>query len=102
MAVRILVDWFNIPISGDKSSIDISADRHVARVFKRLCLIDEQEPDKTIQAARELKPEYLGALDFPTWAVGERWCKQGTRVWLMPIDDICPKSVVDDELVYEC
>ncbi len=92
MAVRLLVDWFNIPISGDKSSIDVSADRHVIRVFKRLCLIDREEPSRAIQTARELNPEYPGALDFPAWAIGERWCKpKEPECGSCPMDDICPK-----------
>ncbi len=92
MAVRILVDWFDIPISGDKSSIDISADRHVIRVLKRLSLIDKEEPDRAIQAARELNPEYPGALDFPAWAIGIKWCKpKEADCGSCTMNDICPK-----------
>jgi len=92
MAVRLLVEWFNVEVSGDRSGIDVSGDRNVLRVFKRLGLIDKEEVGKAIQIARGLNPSYPGALDFPAWAIGIKWCKpKNPECPSCPLGDICPK-----------
>jgi len=99
MAANILVRNFKVPISGhlfSRSSLDISPDRHVRRVFERLQLLpDGGSPDQIIYRARDLHPEYPGALDFPTWWIGRNWCTpnlKNLRCSKCFIKDICPTA----------
>jgi len=75
MAVNILAREFKIPFS-DYSSIDISSDVHVRRVFSRLGLCDtDVTVEQVIYKARTLYPEFPGIMDFPCWEIGRNWCK---------------------------
>lgn len=73
MAVNILVRDFGISAIG-KKWIDISNDGHVQRVFYRVGLVDVVDQKKIIETARNLYPEYPGALDLPTWLIGRNFC----------------------------
>jgi uncharacterized HhH-GPD family protein len=74
MAANILAREFKIPIK-DYICIDISPDRHVKRVFKRLGLISrEATNDELVYCARELNPEYPGIFDFPAFDIGRNYC----------------------------
>lgn len=76
MATNILVRKFNVPVL-DKRSIDISPDRHVARIFKRLGLIDNQTSLlQIVYAAREISPDYPGVIDQLLWEHGRNCCRE--------------------------
>lgn len=91
MAVNILTRDFNIPITGDKSGIDISNDVHVRRVFHRTGLT-KGDSEELINAARELNPEYPGELDYPAWVIGMRWCRPtNPNCKECPLNEVCPK-----------
>lgn len=74
MATNILARNFKVPFS-DHYSIDISVDRHVKRVFKRLKLVRDDADDlEIIYKARAKNPNYPGILDFSIWEIGSNWC----------------------------
>ena len=74
MAANILARDFKIPMK-DHINIDISPDRHVKKVFKRLGFIsDENSNDELIYRAREFYPLYPGIFDLPCFAIGKQWC----------------------------
>lgn len=76
----------------DHGEMDIKADTHVVRVFRRLGFISEKSEAAALQAARSLNPEYPGAMDAPTWIVGKRWCAPlSPKCRRCPLDDVCPK-----------
>ena len=61
MATNILVRYFGLELS-DYESIDISADKHVVKVFKRLGFVGPNATkDDVIQKARKLSPEALSS-----------------------------------------
>jgi len=75
MAANLLVQHFKIPFS-DYYSVDISADVHVRRVFRRLGLVpDGASAEDVIYKARALSPEFPGLLNFPCWQIGREWCR---------------------------
>lgn len=75
MAANILARDFKIPFA-DYSSIDVSADVQVRRVFWRLGLISEHaNADEAIYAARVLHRAFPGLMDFPVWEIGRDWCR---------------------------
>ena len=94
MAASILVCWFKVPLS-DYSSIDISTDTLVCRVFKRLGLVRKDASHaQIIDRARELHPQFPGLLDMPTWRIGHEWCKlEAPRCSECYMEDICPTAL---------
>ena len=95
MAANILVRDFGVVVR-DKYSLDISPDRHVRRVFRRLELVPEDEPvsaDQIIYRARDLHPKYPGLLDLPAWQIGREWCKpKNPRCNECFMKGICPTA----------
>ncbi len=92
MAVNILVRDFGIPITGDKSGIDISNDVHVRRVFHRTGIIKGDSEKELVMAARELNPKYPGELDYPAWEIGMKWCRPtNPNCEECPLNEVCPK-----------
>ena len=78
MATNILVRQFDVKLK-DKSSIDVSPDIHVMRIFYRLGLISsENAKDEAIYMARALYPEYPGIVDYSCWDVGRNFCHSKT------------------------
>jgi len=76
MAANILARDFKIPMK-DYINIDISPDRHVKRVFKRLGLISKNlSNDELIYCARKLNPEYPGIFDLPAFEIGRNYCHE--------------------------
>lgn len=70
MAANILTRDFKIPMR-DRSSIDIAPDVQVMKYFKYHGLLrPEAKIDELIYRARELYPEYPGALDIGAWEGG--------------------------------
>ena len=93
MAASILVCWFKVPLS-DYSSIDISADTLVCRVFERLGLVHKGAYEQIIDRARRLHPQFPGLLDMPTWRIGHEWCKlEAPRCSECYMEDICPTAL---------
>ena len=93
MAANALVCHFKILVS-DHFSIDISPDRHVLRVFKRLGLVPpEPSPEQVIYRARELNPKFPGLLDFPAFEIGRNWCRpKKPHCTECFMEDICPTA----------
>jgi endonuclease III len=94
MATNILARDFRIPMK-DHICIDISPDRHVKRVFKRLGFTsDETSNDELIYCAREFNPLYPGIFDNSCWEIGREWCKPKdpncTKCYLV---ENCPKKL---------
>ena len=78
MAANILARQFKVRFA-DHYSIDISADVHVKRVFKRLELVgDDATPEQVAYRARALHPEFPGLLDYPCFEIGRSWCRPRT------------------------
>lgn len=74
MATNILVRQFDVQLK-DKSSIDVSPDIHIMRIFYRLGLISsEKAKEEAIYMARALYPEYPGLVDYSCWYVGRNYC----------------------------
>lgn len=88
MAANILARDFKIEFS-DYYSIDISADIHIRRVFKRLGLVKERATvEEIIFRARSIYPEFPGLMDLPVWEIGRNWCK--------PKKPTCEKCYMSD------
>lgn len=74
MIANILTREFKIPMA-DYLCIDISPDRHIIRVFKRIGFVkNDASIDEILYRARELNPEYPGIFDISCWKIGKNWC----------------------------
>ncbi len=94
MATNILARNFKTPMS-DYSSVDVSADVHVRRVFGRLGLCS-QDPtvDQVIYRARALYPSFPGIMDWPTYEIGRNWCRPNhPDCDACYMRDLCPTSL---------
>lgn len=76
MAVEMLERDLKVPIKGLHGT-DIAYDVHVRRVFLRTGLAERDDPEHMIAQGRLLNPTRPGAIDFPMWLVGRRWCRPG-------------------------
>ena len=77
MAVRILVKDYGF-IGGIKNIkyLDIKADVHVKRVFKRSGLVEKDAtPEEIVLTARKLHPSDPSMMDI-AWFIGRDWCKK--------------------------
>ena len=92
MAANILVRFFGIVLS-NYSSIDISADVHVQRVFARLGLCSTNPSiDEVIYKARDLNPDFPGLLDISCWHIGRNWCRpRDPKCLECFMNGLCPK-----------
>lgn len=93
MTVNILARKFKIKFK-DYYSIDISADVHVIRVFRRLGLTGRSASnEEVIYKARALNPEFPGMLDFACWEIGRNWCRPKEKLCEeCYMNDVCPSS----------
>ena len=93
MAANILARSFKVKFK-DYYSIDISADVHVKRVFKRLGLIEKNASiEEVIYKARALNPNFPGLLDSPCWEVGRKWCRtKVTECDKCYLNHVCPSA----------
>ena len=95
MAANILARDFKIPFA-DHYSIDISADRHIRRVFARLGLTaGEASVEQVIYKARTLHPDYPGIIDLPCWKIGRNWCREkgDPDCGACYMNNLCPKRI---------
>lgn len=94
MAANILARQYEIPFS-DYSSIDISPDVHVMRIFTRAELIEAgASKDTAIYKARELCPEYPGIVDAACWNIGREFCHpHNPDCENCPVTNACPKRI---------
>lgn len=91
MAANILVRDFQIPVS-DRQGIDVSYDVQIRRVFIRASLVAEDTEEAVIGIARELNPDYPGAMDLAAWYIGRSHCRpRDPRCYECPLDALCPK-----------
>ncbi|GHT16805.1 hypothetical protein AGMMS4956_19840 [Bacteroidia bacterium] len=96
MAVNILVRSFKVKLA-DKEAIDISVDRHVMRVMKRLgfvkCNSNEGILKKDIIGkARQMYSQYPGIFDRPCFDTGRCYCSDKTpRCKNCSLNKICKK-----------
>ncbi len=95
MAANILARGFKLPFA-DYYSIDISADRHVRRVFERLGLTTaDASVEQLIFRARSLCPEFPGVMDLPVWEIGRQWCRpKNPQCTACYLSEKCPKTGV--------
>jgi endonuclease-3 len=88
MIVLLLEKHFKIHFTDlDHRTMDVKPDVHVIRVFLRMGFIDNPSANEALKAARELNPEFPGALDGPLWRIGKQWCK--------PFDPLCSSCIVN-------
>ncbi len=82
------------------SEINVAVDVHIKRVWKRVGLARDLSVAGIMRAATELKPDYPGELDYPTWIIGMGWChasgadcrgKQREDRTPCPMLQVCPK-----------
>jgi len=98
MAANCLVRDFKISVL-DKYSIDISVDRQIKRVFRRLGLLSDNLSsnkinNEIIYIAREFNPEFPGLIDLSVWEIGTTWCKQKNPLCVQCyMNDVCPKNI---------
>ena len=97
-AANILARQFRISLA-DYYSIDISADAHVKRVFKRLGLVPKDSSDEHfIFKARSIHPKFPGVLNLPGWEIGAKWCKPRIPVCQgCYMNDLCPSASVENK-----
>ncbi|HEX5221766.1 MAG TPA: iron-sulfur cluster loop [Verrucomicrobiae bacterium] len=93
MATNILAREFKVPLS-DYTSIDISADVHIRRVFGRLQLCPtDASVEQIIYKAKALHPEFPGLMDLPIWELGRNWCKpRKPNCEECYMGDLCPSA----------
>jgi len=93
MAARILVTRFEQRI--ETASIDISCDRHIARVIRRLGLIAKNSSKRRqksviVNKARELHPEFPAFIDLPMFIIGKNLChKTKPNCGKCPMTTLC-------------
>lgn len=95
MATNILVRDKHVKVKGiDLRGIDVSGDVHVRRVFLRAGLIDEDDVESVVRAARVLNPTYPGELDLPAYYIGKKFCHpKSLECPKCPLTSVCPKRV---------
>lgn len=96
MAVNLLDQQDVLPANFNRSTIDISPDRHVKKVMTRLGLISKSASvnqmifkTKVIFKAREIYPPFPGLLDLPFYDVGKNYCHTNKE----PQCQDCPLSL---------
>jgi uncharacterized HhH-GPD family protein len=94
MAVEILERDLGVTIT-DLAGSDIAYDVHVRRVFLRTGLASHDDLDHMINNARREHPERPGALDYPAWDIGRRWCRPTN-----PRCDACVLAYVCPQLTH--
>jgi endonuclease III len=93
MIILLLERWFKIYFDDiDHRNMDVKPDVHIIRVFQRLGFISELTSTAALEAARNLNPEFPGALDAPAWYIGRNWCTAFMpKCNQCPVTKVCPK-----------
>ena len=93
MTTRILAREFGC-FKGQERQIDIKPDIHLLRVFKRTGLIEKKSEGEARKVARELNPEFPGALDPPAWEIGKSYCRpKQPNCTKCPLTGVCAKQI---------
>ena len=58
----------------DKQYIDIAYDVHIRRIFLRMGLVDNDNQNNILEAARKINPGFPGELTTPFWSIGRNFC----------------------------
>jgi len=114
MMIRILMEGVTTP-SGHRGGanlrgldrLDVAVDRHVARILLRLGVLPRSTgrtsfrvvKQQAIIATRRIFPPCPGALDYPLFDIGRRWCVSGRALcegkdgseWC-PLYRVCPRD----------
>ena len=95
MAVNLLARNHKIRFA-DYYSVDISVDRQVRRVFRRLGLCEPKATDnQIIYKARTIYPNFPGIIDLPCWEIGRQWCSiRAPKCRQCYMNDLCPSAKV--------
>ena len=93
MATRILHDEFDC-FRGYERQIDVKPDSLLLRVFRRTGLIDHESGKQARRVAKCLSPEFPGALDRPSWRIGQLWCHASEPECApCPLTAVCAKRI---------
>ena len=94
MAANLLHRCFGVEYS-DYSSIDISPDVHVIRIFERAGLVSpDASREEVIYKARELNGAFPGVIDAACWRIGRNHCHATDPACsTCPVSADCPKLV---------
>lgn len=93
MAVELLERIFRVPLRQLEGS-DVAVDVHVRRVFLRSGLATRDDVQTIVAAARVINPDRPGALDYPVWEIGRRWCRPNSPDCSgCPIGAVCPRFI---------
>lgn len=95
MIVLLLEKCFKMHFTDlDHRTMDVKPDVHIVRVFQRLGFISVPDDTEALKAARNLNPEYPGALDAPAWVIGRKWCTSlAPQCPACPLNSVCPKHM---------
>ena len=93
MSVLLIEQAYDIQFPDlDRRFMDIKPDVHTMRVLYRLGASDEIAEHAAISAAREVSPDYPGAIDGPLWTIGREYChSQNPACGGCPMRDVCGK-----------
>ncbi len=95
MAANILARDFKVKLA-DYYAIDVSVDRHVRNVFKRLGLVGHNAKDEQIiMRAKSIYPKYPGLMDLAAFEIGRNWCSPNTEPECEAcfMNDLCMSSL---------
>ena len=93
MAIRILYDDWGM-FKGKEQQIDVKADVHVMRVFKRTGLTLSESESEAVSVAQELNPQFPAELDWPAWNIGQKWCHHyNPNCPACPLTAVCLKRL---------
>lgn len=94
MSVLLIEQAYDIQFPDlDRRFMDIKPDVHTMRVLYRLGVSDDIAEHAAISAARELNPDYPGAIDGPLWTIGREYChSQNPACAKCPMNGVCIKK----------
>jgi endonuclease III len=95
MAVLLIEAAFAIRFDDlDRKLMDIKPDVHTVRVLYRLGVSQAKTEQAAIAAARQVNPEYPGAIDGALWWVGRTWCHASApQCSMCCMEPVCAKRL---------